>query len=300
MNHAFEIRAATRRIGTHTVRTPFHPLGKDVLVKREDLQVSGSFKIRGAVNTYLTAARERRERALVTVSTGNTGRALCAIGRWFSVPVHVFVLEDCDAGKLDDLRRLGATVHVAGRSFLAAGVMAREFADEHRMSYCSSGADWDFLHGLGSIVLELHDQHPDLDTLFVPVGGGGLAAAVGTAYAALPEAGKPRIIGVQAANSRPIHDFFHFGRSTAEASPTMADCLAGEPEADAIILDVARSVLADVVLVSEPEIELATKHLASYGITVEPGAAAGYAAHLAAIGGDGVTGKTGVLLTGMA
>ncbi|MGP3921048.1 pyridoxal-phosphate dependent enzyme [Nonomuraea sp. 10N515B] len=285
----------------HTVRTPFHPLGKDdILVKREDLQVSGSFKIRGAVNTFLTAAGDRRQRALVTVSTGNTGRALCALGKWFSVPVHVFVLEDCQASKLDDLRRMGATVHLAGRSFLAASMTARNFADEHEMLYCSAGADWDFLHGLGTIVLELHDQHPDLDTLFLPVGGGGLAAAVGTAYAALPEVKKPTIIGVQAANSRPIYDFFHFGRIITDAAPTMADCLAGEPEANAIILDVAKSVLSDVVLVSESEIELATKQLVSYGITLEPGAAAGYAAYLAAIGGDGVTGKVGVMLTGAA
>jgi threonine dehydratase len=308
MGHASEIRAAAARIPGFAVRTPFHALGGDnLLVKREDLQMGGSFKIRGAANKFLVTEGTKRQRGLVTVSTGNTGRALCDIGEKFSVPVHVFVLEDCEPRKSEHLSKRGAIIHSSGRSFFAASIKAHDFADEHGMLFCSSSADWDFVHGLGTITLELLDEHPDLDVLFLPIGGGGLAAGVGTAYAALPEIKGPRIIGVQPVNSRPIYECFHHGQMiTTEPMPTTATCLAGEPEKGAIIMDIFRSVLSDIVLVTDEEIDLARERLASFGITVEPGAAAGYAAYLgstdsgAMVSRGDTAEKTGVILTGAA
>jgi threonine dehydratase len=310
MNHESSVRAALTRISAITVRTPSHELGaQNLIVKREDLQTGGSFKIRGAANKVLIAEDSKRKAGLVTASTGNTGAALCGMAEKFSVPVHVFVLEDCELGKVDLLVKMGATVHISGKSFFTAGIKAREFAEEHEMLFVSSSADWDFVHGLGTMVLELADEHPDLDVVFVPVGGGGLAAAVGTIYAALKSVKRPRIVGVQAENSRPIYDCFHYGRMITRPGPTTAGCLAGDPEEDAIILDVLRSVLSDVVLVSDTEIISATERLASFGVMVEPGAAAGYAAYLkSTCPATATTGpakpdgdeKAGVIVTGAA
>lgn len=305
MDHESAIRAARARIAQFTVRTPFHPLDRDNLfVKREDLQATGSFKIRGAANQFLLTDDLSLRNGLVTVSTGNTGISLCHLGQKFSVPVHVFVLDDCEPDKADQMRAMGAMIHSSGRSFFSASVTAREFAAERGMMFCSSSADWDFVHGLGTIGLELLDEQPDMRVLFLPVGGGGLAAGVGTLYATLSGIPRPRIVGVQAENSRPIYDCFHHGRIIAEPGPTTATCLAGEPENGAIIMDIMHSVLADVVLVSDAEIVLATERLASFGIAVEPGAAAGYAAYLRSVrfsrSARSVDQKTGVILTGAA
>jgi threonine dehydratase len=310
MDHESGVRAAVTRIAGFTAQTPSHALGTDdLIVKREDLQIGGSFKIRGVANKFLITDETIRTKGLVTVSTGNTGAALCHVGEKFSVPVHVFVLEDCERRKVDYLLELGATVHTSGRSFFEASVKAREFADERGMLSISSSADWEFVYGLGTIALEIIDEHPDLDVLFLPMGGGGLAAGVGTVYAALKGVKKPRIIGVQAEKSRPIYDCFHYGRITAQPGPTAATCLAGDLEEGAIIVDILRSVLSDVVLVSDAEIILATERLASFGVMVEPGAAVGYAAHLRSIGSGGggvrlegpeVDEKVGIILTGAA
>jgi threonine dehydratase len=151
------------------------------------------------------------------------------------------------------------------------------------------------LHGVATIGLELHEDDPNLDMIFVPIGGGGLAAGLGTVYESLRGAGKPRIVGVQPSGSRPIYEFFHHGRILSEPQPTVAACLAGEPESGAIILDIGRRVLSDIIVVTDAEIRDATARLASRGVFVESGAAAGYAAYLRSAGTGG---RTGVILTG--
>ncbi|WNM35022.1 pyridoxal-phosphate dependent enzyme [Streptomyces sp. Li-HN-5-11] len=298
MGHIREINAAASRIPSFAKRTPFHTLDVEgVLFKREDLQESGSFKIRGAANRFLTVSEPARRNGVVTVSSGNTGRALCAISEKCSTSVHVFVLEDCETAKVAHLQRAGAEVHVAGHSFFAASLRARQFAHAHSMLFCSSSADWEFLHGVATIGLELHEDDPDLDVIYVPIGGGGLAAGVGLFYTALNGIRQPRIVGVQSSRSRPIYEHFHHGRIFSEPRSTAADCLAGEPEAGAIILEIDRKVLSDIVLVTDGEILEAAARLASRGILVEPGAAAGYAAYLRYADAND---RTGVILTGAA
>jgi threonine dehydratase len=166
------------------------------------------------------------------------------------------------------------------------------------MLFCSSSADWEFLHGVATIGSELHEDDPDLDVIYVPIGGGGLAAGLGLFYRALNGIRRqPRIVGVQSSRSRPLYEHFHHGRIFSEPRPTAADCLAGEPETGAIILEIDRKVLSDVVLVTDREILDAVARLASRGILVEPGAAAGYAAYLRYADAND---RTGVILTGAA
>ncbi|MFD9390611.1 pyridoxal-phosphate dependent enzyme [Streptomyces sp. NPDC060000] len=281
MDHISEIEAAASRILNFTIRTPSHTSAcGNVLFKREDLQAGGSFKMRGAANKLLAANKAACRNGIVTVSSGNTGRALCALATEFPVPIHVFILDHCEVVKVDHLMRAGATVHIAGPSFFAASVRAREFARAHGMLFCSSSADWEFLYGVATIGLELHEAQPDLEVIYVPIGGGGLAAAVGTFYAALGARKRPRIIGVQSSQSRPIYEHFHHGRILSTPESTAAACLEGEPEAGAIILDIGRQVLTDVVVVTDDDILEAVARLACMGVLVEPGAAAGYAAYL--------------------
>ncbi|AVV42698.1 hypothetical protein C6376_15975 [Streptomyces sp. P3] len=298
MDHTAGIEAAASRIESVTVKTPLHTAARgNVLFKREDLQAGGSFKIRGAANKLLAGDESASRNGVVTVSSGNTGRALCALRAKFPVPVHVFVLDQCEAAKVGHLKRAGAAVHMAGRSFFAAGVRAREFARAHGMLFCSSSADWEFLYGVATIGLELHRARPDLEVIYVPIGGGGLAAALGTFYAGLRGTGRPHIIGVQSARSRPVYEHFHHGRILSTPRATAAACLEGEPEAGAIILDIGRKVLTDVVVVTDDEILEAVARLARVGVLVEPGAAAGYAAYL---GHANAADPSGVILTGTA
>ncbi|MDQ0683761.1 threonine dehydratase [Streptomyces achromogenes] len=298
MAHISGIEAAASRIVDVTVKTPLHTAARgNVLFKREDLQAGGSFKMRGAANKLLAGDESASRNGVVTVSSGNTGRALCALRAKFPVPVHVFVLDQCEAAKVGDLRRAGAAVHMAGPSFFAASVRAREFARAHGMLFCSSSADWEFLYGVATIGLELHQARPDLEVIYVPMGGGGLAAALGTFYAELRGTGRPRIIGVQASRSRPIYEHFHHGRILSTPRATAAACLDGEPETGAIILEIGRKVLTDVVVVTDDDILEAVADLARAGVLVEPGAAAGYAAYLRHAEPVDVA---GVILTGAA
>jgi threonine dehydratase len=153
----------------------------------------------------------------------------------------------------------------------------------------------DFVHGVATIGLEIYEQCSNLDVIFVPIGGGGLASGLGLLYENLRKDGRPQIIGVQPSRSRPIYEYFHYGKILSKPRPTTASCLEGEPESGAIILESGRRILSDIVIISEDDIHRATATLTSRNVFVEPGAAAGYAAYLRYGSGDN---HTGIVLTG--
>lgn len=260
------------------VQTPCEQIREGVWLKREDLQIGGSFKTRGVWNLLLSADPAKRAAGIVCVSSGNTGKAVCRVARELRCPVHVFVTAGSDPRKLEVIRNAGAQVVIGSESFGDTSASAQEFAHSNGMLFCSPGESWPFIYGVASVGLEISDlMH--FTSVYVPIGGGGLASGVGLALETASFSRRPRLIGVQASSSPFVYEYFHQGNiATWSWSQSVADCLVGDLEKDAIILKVAHRVLDDVLLVEDDEILLAQAALDQDGIEVEAGAAAGYAA----------------------
>ncbi|MGY0230917.1 pyridoxal-phosphate dependent enzyme [Longispora urticae] len=280
--HTVNIQAAIERIGPYITRTPCELAPDGTWLKREDLQRCGSFKVRGVLNHVLSAPGSEVRSGVVCASSGNTGRALCFVAEMIGTGAHVFLPARTAAHRIARLSAAGGTVHLVDGDFADVSRHAGGFAREHRMLFCSPGASWQFVYGVATVAVEAFAQ-ADIEAIWVPVGGGGLAVGVGLAAAA--QVGKPRVVGVQVEASPFVFDLFH-GLSGSRTIPddSVADCLTGNLEDGAIVKDELFDVLDDVLLVSESRLVGATSLLGSLGIRVEPGAAAGYAGALAARG----------------
>jgi threonine dehydratase len=214
---------------------------------------------------------------MVCVSTGNTGKAAALAGKRWAIETHMFCSGDPARPKRELLDQLGVVLHSGFPSFSSASESAADFASCHDFLFVSPGASWPFAYGASAIVDEILADAPDTSAILAPIGGGGLASGLGLGLCARGS-GTPRLFGVQAANSPYVYNLFHDVSGPVQVAPTVADCIAGDLEGGAIIRDVAHEMLADVFLVSDAEIASAVRELEETGITVEPGAAAAYAA----------------------
>ena len=185
---AHEVALAEPRIRRYVRETPLEPspflsreTGADVHLKLECVQVTGSFKVRGVLNEVLIAPAEVVERGIVCVSSGNTGRAVCYIAGQLGVPACVFLAARADPYRVKTLVDAGAAVSTVDGSFADASTAARRFADHRRMVFCSPGEDWAFIYGVGTVGIDIMRQ-VRVSTVYMPIGGGGLAAGIGTAW----------------------------------------------------------------------------------------------------------------------
>lgn len=274
MHHAEHLAAARKALSDRVVVTPL-TLFENIILKREDCQTSGSFKWRGVQAEIGLSAN--RPKGLVCVSTGNTGKAVALAGQMYGFEAHVFCAGPPAADKQLYIEEHDAIIHSTAKSFSQAAIQAAEFAQSHNMLFCSPGSSWPFIYGVATILPEIFESELNITTIFAPIGGGGLVTGLGVALNARWEC-KPKLVGVQAANSPYVHHHYHGIAEPPDVMPTVADCLSGDLEPDAIVLDVARDVLDDVVLVSEHEMLEAAADLESIGIPTEPGAAAAFAA----------------------
>jgi len=156
-------------------------LGCTVLLKNEHLMPTGSFKIRGASNKIRLLSEEARLKGVTTASSGNHGQATVLAGSRFGVPVTVFVAASAAPPKIAAIRALGAELVVVDGPPVEAELLARRRAQEQGKVYISPYNDLDVIAGQGTLGVELVEQAPDLDAVFISVGGGGLISGVGTA-----------------------------------------------------------------------------------------------------------------------
>ncbi len=193
------VGAIARRTPVVSSRALSERTGGQVLLKAENLQRTGSFKVRGAA-AKLAALGPDRERGVVCASAGNHGQGVAAAAAACRVPCEVFVPADAPVGKCEAMAAQGATVHRAGESVDACLGVAREHAAAHGMAIVHPFDDPEVVAGQGTLGLELLEDVPGLATVVIPVGGGGLASGVALAVkAARPQV---RIVGVRAAESR--------------------------------------------------------------------------------------------------
>ena len=263
---ARDIEAASERIAGYVRETPLevsHPLtmdtGAEVLLKLENLQLTGSFKLRGATNKLLTMPARERSRGVVAASSGNHGAAVAWAARALDVSAEIFVPEGASAVKVDAMRRSSATVHYFGTDGLDTEVHARAYAAAREKTYVSPYNDPAVIAGQGTVGAEIRRQAGAIDLVVVAVGGGGLIGGIAADLKAyFPTV---RVVGVQPANSPVMSRSIRAGRIVEMGSlPTLSDGTAGGIEADSITFGLCRALVDDWIEVPEAEIAAAMRH----------------------------------------
>ena len=279
-----DVRAAAARLGDRVRRTPLvaaaparGPLPGRCWLKLECLQVTGSFKARGALNRALLLDAAAAARGLVTASGGNHGAGVAYAARLRGCPARVFVPTSTPADKVARLRSWGAEVVVAGAVWDDANARALEDAARTGATYVHPFADPAVAAGQGTVGLELVEQLPRVDTVVVAIGGGGLAAGVGVAVHGLrPEV---RVVGVEPVGAATLHDSLRAGRPvTLERIATAAGTLA-PLRSDAFNVALVERHVARVALVDDDAMRDAARWLwREHGVGAELGGAAAVAA----------------------
>jgi threonine dehydratase len=250
-------------------------------LKWENRQPTGSFKLRGAFSAVLQLSEEEKQAGVLTASAGNHGLALVYAARQAGVSLTVFVPKEAPRKKIDGLHKLGATLVFCSGGYGGAERAALAAAADGGVTFVSPYNHPDVIAGAGTIGVELLEQVSELDTVLVPVGGGGLISGVGLAL----KARRPEInvIGVQGETSAVLHADWHGrGINVVPIEPTLADGLAGEVDPDSITRGIVRQVVDDFMLVSEDEIAEAIAYLyRAHNQVVEGSGAVGVAALLA-------------------
>jgi threonine dehydratase len=198
-----DIEEARRRLAGVARETPVygsetfsHRAGRDVWLKAENLQRTGAFKVRGAVNRLSTLSGEERAAGVVAASAGNHGQAVAWAAREAGAPARIYVPQDAPMAKVEACRTYGAELIMGGESFEEALAAARAYVEETGATFVHPFEDPLVIAGQGTIGLELAEQVPDAGTVVIPVGGGGLAAGIALALRATrPDVW---IVGVQA------------------------------------------------------------------------------------------------------
>jgi threonine dehydratase len=287
------LEKASERITQHIRTTPLGYDAKlDLYLKWENHQVTGSFKIRGALNKVLTLETWERQRGLVTASAGNHGQGVALAGRLVGAPVTVFCSAQAIRAKIEAMRALGAQVRLVSGGYGEAEKAGLNYAAASGSTWVSPYNDGQVIAGQGSLGLELAGQLPDQPTAawVVPAGGGGLVAGIGAALqllygereAAPPSMERPRLFAVQSEASPFFHAIFlHGSQQGIVELPSLADGLAGPVEEGSLTIPLVRQYTDDFILVSEAEIEQAIRFAwQRYEEVIEGSAAAALAAVL--------------------
>ena len=230
----------------------------EVWFKLENLQHTGSFKLRGAANRLMTLTPEQRSAGCVAASSGNHGAAVAyAMGK-LNVSGVIFVPEQTTPTKVDAIRSYGGDVRFFGTDGLDTELHARDYAEQKGMFYLSPYNDEEVMAGQGSCGIEIAAQLPDVDDVFIAIGGGGLVSGVGSV---LRRHNKDvRVIGCQPAASAVMTRSVEAGEILQLPSePTLSDGTAGGIESGAITFDICREIVDEFILVDEQAIAAAMR-----------------------------------------
>jgi len=257
---AARARLAAQRLGELVRFTPLQrsstfsdELDAEVFFKLENDQSTGSFKLRGATNRLLTLSEEQRARGCVAASSGNHGAAVACAMQQLGVAGIIFVPEQTSPAKVEKIRSYGGDVRYFGTDGLDTEQHAREFAEAQGMFYLSPYNDEEVVAGQGTCGVEIVSQLPDVEAVFVAVGGGGLIGGTGSVL----KAHNPgiRVYGCQPLASPVMARSIEAGEILDMPSePTLSDGTAGGIEAGAVTFPLNQAVVDDWVLVDEQQI----------------------------------------------
>jgi threonine dehydratase len=256
------------------------PANNPLLLKAENLQPSGSFKIRGALHCLSRLDADQRAHGVIAYSTGNHAQAVALAARRQQIPATIVMSPDAPAHKVEATRRYGATVVMAESSSQARRLLAEELARATSLYLVPPYDHPDVMAGQGTIGLEILEQGPPPSTVFVPIGGGGLIAGIATALKL--SASGVRVIGVEPELENDAWQSFQRGTrvSLPGPSPSIADAIRVQTLGD-LTYPLIRRYVDEVVTVSEAQITSATLLAAAEAhLVVEPSGALALAAAL--------------------
>jgi len=255
-----EFYAARGRIRSWVRETPleYSPFlselcGGEVWLKFENQQLTGSFKIRGALNKLLQLSGEARRQGVVAASSGNHAQGVGYAARELGIEATIVVPQNTPEVKLEAIRGYGVELIVHGEEYMDAERLARRMEREEGKTFVSAYNDLDVIAGQGTLGLEMVEEQPELEVVLVPVGGGGLVSGVGFIFKA---ALAGEVLGVQSVASPVMAESIKQGRIIEmELEESVAEGLHGGIEEGSITFDLCRSLVDDFILVQEETIK---------------------------------------------
>lgn len=261
-----DVHAAARRIDGQVRRTPVieatclkSELGADVTLKLELLQVTGSFKARGATNKLRASDPDTIARGIVAASGGNHGLATARAGFSAGVPTTIYLPQNAAPEKIEKLRVWGAETKIIGAAWHEANAAALDHVARTGAAYFHPFADPLVVAGQGTVALELLDQIADVDVVLVAMGGGGLISGIGTAIKALRP--KTRVIGIEAAGCPVLLRALEAGRNIGLDTITTSVATMACAKTEDAIFDIVRDTVDSIALVDDDEMTAAAQWL---------------------------------------
>lgn len=284
---AAQVVEAADRIRPVVVETPVEKIegfalaeSVELFFKLENLQSTGSFKLRGASNKILSLSPEQAAQGVIAASNGNHGLGVAAAAKAAGITAEVYVSNHVSPSKARRIEEYGAHIKRIGNDPLEAELAARASASQQRKVFISPYNDTQVMAGQGTIAVELLRQLPPLNAIFVAVGGGGLIGGIG-AYLKCASA-QTEVVGCWPKNSPVLYQSIKAGRILEVAEqPTLSESTAGGLEPGSVTLEICSQVIDTSVLVSETEIlDAMRKVRALKGWIIEGAAAVAVAAFL--------------------
>ncbi|GCE48679.1 threonine dehydratase [Thermosporothrix hazakensis] len=256
-----DVLKARRAIAPYLAPTPLYSyaplnelLGTRVYIKHENYQPVGAFKVRGGINLISQLSPEEKKRGVISASTGNHGQSIAYAARLFGVEARIVVPEGANPGKVAAMKGLGATVLFHGKHFDDARLYCEELAATHGYRYIHSGNEPLLIAGVGTYALEILEKQPEIEVIFVPVGGGsGAAGCCLVAKAINPQI---KVIGVQAEQAPAAWQSWKQRQLVTAENRTFAEGLA-TGTAFELPQKILWELLDDFMLVSDDEIKRA-------------------------------------------
>ncbi|HEY7698981.1 MAG TPA: threonine/serine dehydratase [Vicinamibacteria bacterium] len=260
-----EVLLAEGRIRPYVRETPLElspylsaEADAEVYLKLESHQITGSFKLRGAMNKCLSLSRVERSRPVVTASSGNHAAAVAYSLKELGGTGIIYLPSTVSRAKVEALEPYGAELRFVGSDSVEGELQAKRVSREEGLLYISPYSDPQVIGGQGTIAVEIERQLERFDAVFVPVGGGGLISGIAGYFKA--RSPSVRIVGCQPQASRVMYESLAAGRILdLPSEPTLADGTAGGVDPDAITFPICQRDVDDMVLVSEDEIAQAMR-----------------------------------------
>ena len=226
----------------------------NVKLKLENFQITGSFKLRGALNKLLSLSKSEKEKGVIAVSTGNHGKGVAYASKVLGIKSTIYMSSMVPQYRRKAIENLGAKVEIVGQNSDEADLFAKNLAKEKNISLIHPFDDEDIIIGQGTVGLEMLEQFPDADTIIIPTSGGGLVS--GIAQAIKLQKPKIKIISVSMERGPSMYDSLKKGVPVdVEELETLADCLGGSIGLDnKFTFNIVKEYVDDFVLVSEEKI----------------------------------------------
>tara|TARA_B100001996_G_scaffold183466_1_gene140201 strand:+ start:258 stop:1208 length:951 start_codon:yes stop_codon:yes gene_type:complete len=226
----------------------------EVYLKLECLQVTGSFKLRGATNKLLNLTNEQKNKGVIAVSTGNHGKGVAHAAKQIGIKSTIFMSSMVPEHRKKAIESLGAKVEIIGNNSDEADLYAREFAKKNNITLVHPFDDLDVIAGQGTVGLEMLEAMPDIDSVIIPTSGGGLIG--GIALAIKLQKPNVKIIATSMKRGPSMYESLKAGKPVdVKEEETLADCLGGSIGLEnQYTFGICKDVIDDFILIDEPKI----------------------------------------------